>query len=183
METPHISAEEAARILLEKTTGWVDDEHGNRTPQRFASMLRELTTPEDFAFTTFPAEGADEMVVLHDIPFVSVCNHHIVPFVGKAWVGYIPDQKLVGLSKLARVVQHYARSLQVQERLTKQVADRLMEELNPLGVAVLMKAEHFCMTIRGVKTPGTMTTTSAMLGVFSDHERTAKAEFLQIIKG
>ena len=175
-----ISEEAAARVLLEKTTGLKNDVHGENTPKRFAAMLRELTTPQDFEFTTFPAEDQD-MIVMHDIPFVSVCNHHVIPFVGKAWIGYIPNQKIVGLSKLARCVQYYAKNLQVQERLTRQIAEYLMENLDPLGVAVVLEAEHFCMTIRGVQTPGTITTTSKMTGVFEDHDRTAKAEFMAII--
>jgi GTP cyclohydrolase I len=178
-----LSAEEAARVLLEKTTGLnTDGPHGSKTPQRFVRMLEELTTPEPFEFTTFPNEdGVDEIVVVRDIPFVSVCNHHVVPFVGKAHIGYIPDGWLVGLSKFARVVRYYAKSLQVQERLTQQVADYLQDELTPVGVAVVMEAEHMCMTIRGVQTPGTYTITSAMKGVFADHEKTAKAEFMRLI--
>lgn len=179
---PSISSEEAARVLLEKTTGLKNDKHGSKTPQRFAAMLCELTTPEDFEFTSFPNEdNADEMIIVHDIPFVSLCNHHIVPFIGKAWVAYIPDEKIVGLSKLARTVRYYAKALQVQERLTMQIANRIEEELAPLGVVVLLRAEHMCMTIRGVQTPGTLTTTSVMRGVFSDHDRTAKMEFMQAI--
>jgi GTP cyclohydrolase I len=177
-----VSTEEAARILLEETTGWVDDEHGKDTPKRFAAMLMELTTPEEFTFTTFPAKGMDEMIVVGPIPFVSVCNHHVIPFVGSAWVGYIPGELMAGLSKFARVVQHYAKALQVQERLTVQIADYLEEELEPKGVAVVLKAEHFCMTVRGVQTPGVLTTTSAMRGVFSEHDKTAKAEFLDWIR-
>lgn len=176
------SPEVAARVLLEQTTGWRNDEHGHNTPKRFAAMLRELTTPEDFEFTCFPNdENVDEMVVVQNIPFVSLCNHHVVPFVGIAHVGYIPNAKIVGLSKFARVVRHFSKSLQVQERLTNQIAEYLMERLDPLGVAVVMEAEHMCMTIRGVQTPGTKTTTSKMTGVFSDHDRTAKSEFMRII--
>lgn len=176
-----VSAEEAARVLLTKTTGLISDAHGEGTPRRFAAMLAELTTPKVFEFKTFPADGAQDMVVMHNIPFVSVCNHHVIPFVGHAWIGYVPDQKLVGLSKLARAVHYYAKALQVQERLTVQVANFLEDNLEPLGLAVLMEAEHMCMTIRGVQTPGTITTTSTMRGVFADHSRTAKSEFLSII--
>jgi GTP cyclohydrolase I len=175
-----VSEQEAAEILLAKTTGWKPDGHGEKTPQRFAAMLRELTTPEEFEFTTFPAED-DDMIVMHDIPFVSLCNHHVVPFIGKAWIGYIPNEKMVGLSKLARTVRYYAKGLQVQERLTREIAEHLMENLDPVGVAVVLEAEHMCMTIRGVQTPGTLTTTSKMTGVFADHKRTAKAEFMSII--
>lgn len=174
--------EAAARFLLAKTTGWIDDEHGHDTPKRFAAMLRELTTPEEFNFTTFPANGMDEMITIGPIPFVSVCNHHVIPFVGNAWIGYIPDLQMAGLSKFARLVQAKAKSLQVQERLTIDIADALELELGPAGVAVVLKAEHFCMTVRGVQTPGVMTTTSAMRGVFADHTRTAKAEFLNSIR-
>lgn len=178
------SDEEAARVLLRQTTGLdTTTEHGRKTPQRFAAMLRELTTPDEFEFTTFPNdEGVDEIVVVRNIPFVSLCNHHVVPFTGLAHVGYIPDQKIVGLSKFARVVRYFAKALQVQERLTNQVADYLCEHLDPVGVAIVMEAEHMCMTIRGVQTPGTMTLTSAMRGVFSDHTRTAKAEFMHLVK-
>lgn len=172
--------ESAARLLLAKTTGWEDDDHGRDTPKRFAAMLRDLTTPKEFDFTTFPAEG-DDMVVMQNIPFVSVCNHHIIPFIGHAWIGYIPNDKIVGLSKLARTVHFFAKRLQLQERMTNQIADYLCEHLDPAGVAVVVEAEHMCMTIRGVQTPGTVTTTSTMRGVFADHDRTAKAEFMSII--
>ena len=179
---PSSATEEHARLLLAKTTGWEDDEHGRGTPARFVRMLEELTTPLEFDFTTFPnSEGMDEIVAMRDIPFVSVCNHHVIPFVGKAYIGYIPNKKIVGLSKLARVVHYYARRLQVQERLTHQIAERLQEELEPAGVAVVLEAEHFCMTVRGVQTPGTVTITSAMRGAFIDHTKTAKAEFMQLI--
>jgi GTP cyclohydrolase I len=173
---------DAARLVLEETTGWENDEHGEGTPERFVRMLKELTTPEDFKFTTFPnIDEVDEIVVVKNIPFTSVCNHHIIPFVGKAWVGYIPSDRIVGLSKLARVVHYYSRRLQVQERLTKQIADRLEEELKPQGVMVIMEAEHFCMTVRGVQVPDATTVTSAVRGVFADHGKTAKAEFLRLV--
>lgn len=177
------SVVEAARVLLEGTTGLkCDDGHGDDTPARFVKMLRALTTPEPFEFTCFPnTEGSNEMILQQDISFVSLCNHHVSPFIGKAHVAYIPGDRIVGLSKLARVVRYYAAALQVQERLTTQIADRLEEELEPEGVAVVLQAEHTCMTIRGVKAPGSYTTTSAMRGVFSDHSRTAKAELFQLI--
>jgi GTP cyclohydrolase I len=168
---------------LKKTTG-LDTEtpHGKDTPKRFAAMLRELTTPEEFTFTTFPSNGMDEMITIGPIPFVSVCNHHVIPFVGNVWVGYIPNGQMAGLSKFARLVRAKAKSLQVQEQLTVDIADALELELGPRGVAVVVKAEHFCMTVRGVQTPGVLTTTSAMRGVFADHNRTAKAEFLDSIR-
>jgi GTP cyclohydrolase I len=178
-----LTTEEAAAFLLSKTTGWVDDEHGHDTPKRFAAMLTELTTPaDDWNFTTFPADGMDEMITIGPIPFVSVCNHHVIPFVGHVWIGYIPDKLMAGLSKFARLSQQLAKKLQVQERYTVEVADALAEFLEPKGVAVVVKAEHFCMTVRGVQTPGVQTTTSAMRGVFADHDRTAKAEFLDSIR-
>lgn len=177
-----ISLEETARELLEQTTGLKDDKHGAKTPARFIKMLKEMTTPEEFSFTTFDnEEGVDEIVTVENIPFVSLCNHHVVPFVGLAHVGYIPGDKLVGLSKFARVVRHYAKGLQVQERLTMQISDYLMENLNPVGVAVVLEAEHMCMTIRGVQTPGTRTTTSSMKGVFREEANYARIEFLSLI--
>jgi GTP cyclohydrolase I len=158
--------------------------HGARTAERFVDMLKELTTPTEFKFTTFPNEKAlDEMVIVRDIPFVSLCNHHVVPFYGYAHVGYVPDQLVAGLSKFARAVKYCAASLHVQEELTVEIADFLEEQLNPKGLAVLMEAEHLCMTIRGVQVPGTKTRTASMRGVFGDHSRTAKAEFLSAING
>ncbi len=178
-----LTAEEAAEVLLTKTTGLsINDDHGRDTPKRFAAMLSELTTPEQFNFTTFPSNGMDEMITIGPIPFVSVCNHHVIPFVGNAWVGYVPRHKMAGLSKFARLVQAEAKSLQVQEQLTVNIANKLENELKPMGVAVVLKAEHFCMTVRGVQTPGVLTTTSKMTGIFADHERTAKAEFLDSIR-
>lgn len=183
-EDPDEGVYGAARFLLENATGLdVESPHGQKTPERFVRMLRELTTPEEYEFTTFPADGYDEMIVEERIPFVSLCNHHIIPFTGYAYVGYIPDEKMAGLSKLARVVKFFAASLQTQEQLTSQIAEALEDELAPKGVAVVLKAEHFCMTIRGVKAPGALTTTSKMTGVFADHSRTAKAEFMSIIGG
>jgi len=169
----------AAEVLLRNTTGLdTEDEHGQDTPKRFVEMLRELTTPKPIKFTTFASDSIDEMIVVEAIPFVSLCSHHIIPFIGKAHIGYIPDKKLAGLSKFARVVHHFARALQVQERLTKQIADFLEENLQPLGVAVVLRAEHLCMSIRGAQASGALTYTAAMRGRFADHERTAKAEFL-----
>jgi GTP cyclohydrolase I len=177
------SVVEAAEYLLAKTTGLRnDDGHGDETAERFVKMLRQLTTPEPFEFTCFDnTEGNNEMILQQDITFVSLCNHHVLPFIGRAHVAYIPAGRIVGLSKLARVVRYYAAGLQVQERLTTQIAERLEAELEPLGVAIILQAEHTCMTIRGVKAPGSYTTTSAMRGVFSDHEKTAKAELMQLI--
>ncbi len=177
-----LSAEEAAKYVLENTTGLnINTEHGSGTPARFVRMLKELTTPENFNFTTFDANDMHDMIVVQDMPFVSVCNHHVIPFVGKAHIAYVPDERMAGLSKFARLVKFYAKQLQVQERLTQQVANAIEYNLSPLGVGVVIQAEHFCMTVRGVQTPGTLTTTATMRGVFADHTKTAKAEFMSII--
>lgn len=175
---------EAAEVLLRLTTGLdVTSDHGKETPARFVRMLQELTTPEPIKWKTFPNDGMDEMIIVDEIPFTSLCNHHVVPFIGFARVGYVPNELVAGLSKFARVVKHFAKGLQIQERLTMQVADFLEENLQPKGVIVLVKAEHMCMTIRGVQSPGTKTTTTAVKGVFADHTRTAKMEFLMTING
>jgi|SRR4051812_46742022 GTP cyclohydrolase I len=158
-----------------------NDQHLSETPKRFVKMLNELTTPEEFDFTTFESDS-DEMVVCKDITFHSLCAHHIVPYMGTAHVAYIPQGRLVGLSKIPRAVRYHAAGLTVQEELTKAIADRMEEELNPLGVAVVMKAEHMCATIRGVKAPGMQTITSTMRGRFADHDRLARSEFLSFIQ-
>ncbi len=150
------------------------------TPRRVAAMYRELLTPEPFAFTTFEnSAGYDELVVVRDIPFVSLCAHHLLPFTGIAHVAYLPADRIVGLSKLARAVTYLARGLQVQERLTKQVADLIRSELQPKGVGVVIEAEHECMTIRGVQATGTVTVTSTMYGLLRSNLAT-RAEFLAL---
>src|SRR3954471_8799765 len=150
------------------------------TPRRVAKAYAELLTPVAFEATTFPnEEGYDELVVARDIPFHSLCEHHLIPFVGVAHVAYLPGERIVGLSKLARVVEHFARRLQVQERMTVQIADWLESQLGPRGVGVVLDAEHFCMTIRGVQKPGARTTTSALRGRVREDERT-RAEFLAL---
>jgi GTP cyclohydrolase I len=164
----------------------VSNGHGKDTPKRFVNMLEEITGCKDcngdcMKWKTFK-EDSDQMIVVNRIPFSSVCNHHVVPFVGFAWIGYVPDGEVAGLSKFARVVHHFARRLQVQERLTTDIASFLDEELLPKGVIVVTEAEHLCMTIRGVQTPGTTTRVVETRGVFSDHSRTAKSEFLMGIK-
>jgi GTP cyclohydrolase IA len=175
------SDEEAALELLQRTTGLdPESEHGQNTPTRFVKMLRELTSSPAFAFTTFESQ-VDEMVTIRDIPFVSLCAHHVVPFMGICHIAYIPAGRIAGLSKFARVVNMFARQLQVQEELTVDIADYLEEQLRPVGVAVVMKAEHLCMTIRGVQTPGTQTVTQVMRGAFADHDRTAKSEFMAML--
>ncbi len=153
----------------------------DNTPGRFIRAMLELTHREEFKFTTFESV-VDEMVVMRDISFTTLCAHHLFPFMGVAHVAYIPDGKVAGLSKLARTVRYYAKGLSLQETLTTDIAARLESELTPLGVGVVLEAEHLCYTIRGVQAPGTTTVTSKMLGVFADHDRTAKAEFLQLIR-
>lgn len=176
---------EAASELLRKIMpheDWEGSQHLTRTPERFVEMLKDLTTPEDFEFTTFENSDVSEMVIIQDIPFYSLCAHHIVPFVGYAHIGYIPDGKVAGLSKFARLVQSTCRGLWVQEELTSTIGNILEEHLVPKGVAVVMKGEHQCMTMRGAQVPGTKTTTSYMGGVFDDHTRLARGEFLELIK-
>lgn len=150
------------------------------TPRRIAGLYEELLTPEAFDATTFPNEGDyDELVVARAIPFYSLCEHHLLPFVGVAHVGYLPGERILGLSKLARVVDFYARSLQIQERLTTQVAGWLQRELEPKGVGVVLEAEHFCMSLRGVQKQGATSVTSALHGLVRDDART-RQEFLAL---
>jgi GTP cyclohydrolase I len=163
------------------------DREGLRgTPERVARMYAELfeglrTDPKELLSVGFEV-GHDEMVILKDIPFYSVCEHHFMPFHGVAAVGYIPDGRVVGLSKLARLVDAYARRPQIQEQLTGQIADTLMEALRPDGVAVVIEAEHLCMTARGVKKPGSRMVTSATRGLFRKSDVT-RAEFLSLVRG
>jgi GTP cyclohydrolase IA len=173
-----------AGFVLREAAGLdLEGEHGKRTPYRFVKMLQELTTPEEFEFTVFDNNGIDEMIIIRDIPYVSVCQHHVIPFHGLAHVAYIPSKKIAGLSKFARTVKYFAKRLQVQEQLTNQVASFLEEKLEPAGVAVVIDGHHLCMTIRGVQAPGAQTRTAEMRGVFSDHTKTAKQEFLSSING
>ena len=156
------------------------------TPARVARMYAELfeglrLDPTEYLRVGFEA-GHDEMVILRDIPFYSVCEHHFMPFHGTAAVGYIPDGRVVGVSKLARLVEGFAHRPQLQERLTSQVADALMDTLAPDGVAVVIEAEHLCMTQRGVKKPGSRMITSATRGTFRKNEVT-RAEFLSLVRG
>ena len=173
-------AERAVGELLAALGQDVDDEHTRGTPRRVAAAYAEMLTPRSFNLTTFPNdEGYDELVLARDIPFHSLCQHHMLPFKGVAHVGYLPGERILGLSKLARVVELFARSLQVQERLTKQVADWLQEQLDPKGVGVVMEAEHLCMSLRGVQADGSRTVTSALHGMLrSDHR--SRAEFFSL---
>ncbi len=153
-----------------------------RTPQRVARSYAEMLTPEPFSLTTFDNdEGYDELVLVRDIPFSSLCEHHLLPFVGTAHVAYLPARRILGLSKLARVVELYSRRLQVQERMTQQVADWLTDELAPRGVGVVVEAEHMCMRLRGARATGTRTVTSALRGRLRDDPRT-RGEFLSLVR-
>ena len=177
------AAAKAVRNLLVALGRDPDDEHLAETPRRVARAFQEQLTPTDFDPTCFPNdEGYDELVMVRDIPFHSLCEHHLLPFVGRAHVAYLPRERIVGLSKLARVVEHLSRDLQVQERMTQQVADWLQERLEPRGVGVVLEAEHMCMRLRGVRTPGTMTVTSALRGTLRDDPRT-RTEFLDLARG
>jgi GTP cyclohydrolase I len=174
-------AERAARELLIALGADLDSEHLRETPRRVAEAYAELLTPRPFNATTFPNdEGYDELVIVGEIPFQSLCAHHLLPFQGKAHVAYLPGEHLVGLSKLARVVELYSRRLQLQERLTTQVADWLEAKLQPRGVGVVLEAEHLCMSLRGVQTAGANTVTSALRGLVRDDPRT-RQEFLSLI--
>jgi GTP cyclohydrolase I len=174
------AAEQAARELLAALGADLDDEGLADTPRRVAAAYAELLTPLPFTPTTFPNdEGYDELVVARSIPFSSLCRHHLLPFSGVAHVGYLPGERIIGLSKLARVVELFARDLQTQERLTAQVAGWLQERLEPRGAGVVVDAEHLCMSIRGVQAPGVRTVTSAVRGRVRDDPRT-RAEFLAL---
>jgi len=177
------AAERAARDLLVALGADLDDPGLRETPRRVAAAYAELLTPEPFNLTTFPNdEGYDELVVVRDIPFQSLCMHHMLPFHGVAHVAYLPAERIVGLSKLARIVEHHARDLQVQERLTKQVAACIQDELAPKGVGVVLEAEHLCMSLRGVQKAGAKTVTSALYGLVRDDPRT-REEFLSLTGG
>lgn len=169
-------------LLGQLPAGFHEDELIEATARRAARAWDELTAGY-FAnpiLTTFDADGYDEIVAVADIPFYSLCEHHLLPFHGHAHIGYLPNGRILGLSKFARLVDMYARRLQTQERLTSEIADRLDAELGPHGVAVVMEAEHLCMGMRGVQKPGAITRTSVMRGVFRDKPE-ARAEVLDLL--
>ncbi len=181
-------AEAAVRTLIRwagddpKREGLVD------TPARVARSYREMfagydVEPREYLERTFEEVGGyDQLVVLRDIRFVSFCEHHMLPVIGRAQVGYLPRNRVVGISKLARVVRGFARRLQIQEKMTAEIAQAIFEVLNPYGVGVVIEAEHSCMTIRGVNSPGSALTTSSLLGVIRDDPRT-REEFLRLARG
>ena len=174
------AAEAAASALLTA----LDIPHGDGTlagtPRRIARAYAELLTPREFSMTTFPNdEGYDELVLARDIPFTSLCEHHLLPFIGTAVVAYLPGDRILGLSKLARVVELFARRPQVQERMTTQIARWLEDQLKPKGVGIVLTAEHTCMTVRGASARGATTVTSTLLGTLR-HDARSRAEFLTL---
>jgi len=176
------AAEAAAKAFIDALGLDLGSEHLADTPRRMAHAYAELLTPRTFQPTTFANdEGYDELVLARDIPIRSVCEHHLLPFVGVAHVGYLPGERILGLSKLARVVGHFAARPQVQERLTTQVAGWLEEQLEPRGVGVVVEAEHTCMTLRGVQARGTTTVTSTLRGVLRDDPR-SRQEFFALTR-
>jgi GTP cyclohydrolase I len=175
------AAARAAAGLLTALGADLDSDHLRETPRRVAEAYAELLSPSPFNPTTFPNdEGYNELVVVRGIPFQSLCAHHLLPFHGQAHVAYLPGARIIGLSKVGRVVDLFAHELQVQERLTTQVADWLVRALDPRGVGVVVEAEHLCMSLRGVQKPGSLTVTSALRGAVKDDSRT-RQEFLDLV--
>ena len=175
-----VAAEQAAAAFLVALGVDLDSESLSATPGRMARAYAEMLSPRPFDLTTFPNDaGYDELIIARSIPVQSVCEHHLLPFVGVAHVGYLPGDRILGLSKLARVVELFARRPQVQERLTQQIADWLQQQVAPRGVGVVVAAEHLCMTVRGVGASGTTTVTSALHGQL--REAASRAEFFTLI--
>jgi GTP cyclohydrolase I len=172
------AAEQAVTALLRALGKDPASAHLAGTPRRVADAYAEMLTPRQFDLTTFPNdEGYNELVLATDIPVQSLCEHHLLPFTGIAHIGYLPGERILGLSKFARVLEMFARDLQVQERLTQQVADWLQDNLEPRGVGVVIQAEHLCMSLRGVRAQGSRTTTSALHGLLREDARTRQEFF------
>jgi GTP cyclohydrolase I len=172
------AAEQAAAQFLRALGVSLEAEGRWATPARMARAYAEMLSPRPFRLTTFPnEEGYDELVLARAIPLRSVCEHHLLPFVGVAHIGYLPGERILGLSKLGRVLEHFACRLQVQERLTKQVADWLAEQLRPKGVGVVIEAEHSCMSMRGLRAVGSKTITSTLLGALRNDARSRQEFF------
>jgi GTP cyclohydrolase I len=187
IEKPKIDIERIEKAIKDilQAVGENPDREGLKlTPKRVASMYAELLSgdredPAEYVKSVFK-EKCDEVILLRDIPFYSMCEHHLMPFIGQAHVAYLPADFVVGVSKLARIVDCFAKRLQVQERLTAQIADFLNEHLKPQGVAVVLEASHSCMTIRGIKKPGSVMVTSALRGIFKKDPR-SRAEVLSLM--
>jgi GTP cyclohydrolase I len=176
-------AEAAAETMLAALGLPVDGEDMRETPRRLVAAYREMLTVPAFDLTTFAnSAGYDELVLVQDIPVRSLCEHHMLPFVGVAHVGYLPDDRILGLSKFARLVDFFARRAQTQERLTTQIADHLQERLSPVGVGVVIEAEHSCMNLRGARAEGARTITSTLRGTLRD-DPASRAEFLSLTRG
>ena len=177
-----VAAEKAAADLLTALGQPIDGPDMVDTPRRMAHAYAEMLDVGAFDLTTFPnTEGYDELVLVEDIPLRSLCEHHMLPFVGVAHIGYLPADRILGLSKFARVVDFFSHRTQTQERLTKQIAEHLQQHLAPRGVGVVVEAEHTCMTLRGVRAHGTRTVTSALFGALRENP-SSRAEFLSLVR-
>lgn len=176
------AATKAAADLLVALGQPIDSDDMAGTPRRMARAYAEILSVEAFDFTTFPnTQEYDELVLVEDIPVRSVCEHHMLPFVGVAHIGYLPDTRILGLSKFARVVDYFSRRAQTQERLTTQIAKHLRDQLSPRGVGVVIEAEHSCMSLRGIRAVGARTVTSALFGTLRD-DPSSRAEFLSLVR-
>lgn len=174
--------EENIKLILKDIDKDPSREGLKQTPKRYRKFIKEFTKPSKFNPTVFSSEGYDEMVVQTDIPFYSLCEHHLIPFFGTGTIAYIPDKNIIGISKLARTLEHFSRSLQNQERITSQAADYLYTTLNAKGVGVILHARHLCMEMRGIRKSGAKTTTSALRGYFKSRSQT-RSEFLNLANG